>query len=83
MLSWVDAESWIVRKAKFWDLRGNPLKTSFIRDIRQVQGIWTAHRLEAQNHKTGHRTVFTFSNVDYGSCIHHDLFTKRALRRGL
>jgi outer membrane lipoprotein-sorting protein len=83
VVSWVDAEIWMVRKTDFWDVRGEPLKASFVRDIRQVQGIWTAHALEVRNHKTGHRTVFTFSDVDYGSNIDDDLFTERALRRGL
>jgi outer membrane lipoprotein-sorting protein len=80
---WVDTAIWMVRKTDFWDVRGEPLKSSFVRDIRQVQGIWTAHELEARNHKTGHRTVFTFSDVDYGSNIDDDLFTERALLRGL
>jgi outer membrane lipoprotein-sorting protein len=83
VITWVDTEIWIVRKTDFWDVRGEPLKTSFIRDIRQVQGIWTAHEIEARHHKTGHRTVFTFSDVDYGSNIDDDLFTERTLLRGL
>ncbi len=83
VLRWVDAEIWMVRKAKFWDIRGNALKTNHSRDIRQVQGIWTAHRAEVENHKTGHRTVFTFSDVEYQKRVNNDLFTERALRRGL
>jgi outer membrane lipoprotein-sorting protein len=83
VVSWVDTEIWMVRKTDFWDVRGEPLKSSFVRDIRPVQGIWTAHELEAHNHKTGHHTVFTFSDVDYGSKIDDDLFTERTLLRGL
>ena len=82
VVSWVDSEIWIARKSEFWDVRGNPLKTTRIKEIRPVQGIWTAHRLEVDNHKTGHKTIFIFSDVDYERGVGDDLFTERALRLG-
>lgn len=78
----VDPEIWMVRRSAFWDERGEPLKTTFVRDVRQVDGIWTPHEIEARNHQTGHRTVFTFSEVDYEAPVPEDLFTERALRTG-
>jgi len=83
VLQWVDGEIWMVRKSDFWDVRGNQLKTTHISDIRQVQGIWTGHKLEVENHKTGHKTIFTFSDVDYEGKVKDDIFTERALRRGI
>lgn len=83
VLQWVDADIWIVRKAEFWGNRGKLLKTITSSDIRQVQAIWTTHRLEVFNHKTKHQTIFTFSDVDYQSPVKNALFTKRTLRRGL
>lgn len=80
---WVDAKIWMVRKAEFTSLRNKPLKTIYTKEIKQVQGIWTAHLLEVENHKTGHTTKFSFSEVDYQTPISDDLFTERALRRGL
>ncbi len=80
---WIDAEIWMIRKAEFDSLRGKPLKTIYTREIKQVQEIWTAHLLEVKNHKTGHTTKFIFSEVDYQTPISDDLFTERALRRGL
>ncbi len=82
VISWVDAEISMTRKSVFWDPRGKILKTIVFKDIHQVQGIWTQHRIEVENHKTGHRTVFEFSDVDYESKVDDDLFTERALRRG-
>jgi len=83
VLQWVDADIWIVRKSKFWDIQGNLLKTTNIKDIRQIQGIWTVHRMEVVNHKTSHKTNFTFSNVNYETEVSDDSFTERSLRRGL
>lgn len=79
----VDDSIWIVRRSKIWDTQGNPLKTIQAGDIRQVQGIWTQHVLEAVNHKSGHRTRFTFSDVNYQDGIDDRLFTQDALKRGL
>jgi len=80
---WVDAKIWMVRKATFDNLRGKPLKTIYTQEIKQVQGIWSAHLLKVENHKTGHATKFIFSDIDYQEEISDDLFTERALRRGL
>jgi len=83
IVQWVDADIWMVRKAEYQDVRGNALKTIYTRDIRQVQDIWTSHRLQATNHKTGHKTLFTFSDVDYQSGVKDSLFSQRTLKRGM
>ena len=79
----VDSEIWMVRRAEMWDRKMQPLKTLHVSDIRQVQGIWTQHRLEVENHKTGHSTLFLFSDVDYRHKVDDKLFTQNGLRRGL
>lgn len=79
---WVDSEIWMVRKSEFWDVRMNPLKTMHVSDIRQVDGIWTVHKMEVKNTKSGHTTVFTFADVDYEADVPEDVFSERALRRG-
>ena len=78
----VDPEIWMVRRAEYWDVAGRHLKTSHQRDIRQVEGVWTPHRVDVTNHRTRHRTHFTYSEVQYGVELPDDLFTERALRRG-
>ncbi|MGR3219863.1 MAG: outer membrane lipoprotein-sorting protein [Candidatus Anammoxibacter sp.] len=79
---WVDVEIWMTRKSIMWDLKGNLLKTIKFSDIRNVQNIWTVHEMVAENHKTGHRTIFTFKDVDYKNTVEDSLFTEQALRRG-
>lgn len=79
----VDDNIWMVRRAQMWDVQGNPLKTVNFRDIRQVQGIWTQHELEVFNHKTGHRTRFIFSDVNYQDGVDDGVFSQDALKRGL
>ena len=78
----VDPEIWMSRKTDMWDVNGNELKTLHNEAIEEVQGIWTALKLTAVNHKTGHSSIFTFSDVDYESPVDDGMFEQRALRRG-
>lgn len=80
---WVDAQIWLVRKAQYWDVGGNLLKTTRISDVKQVQGIWTIHKLEAENHKTNHKTLIVFKNVNYQVNVPDNLFTEESLERGV
>jgi len=79
---WIDQESWLVVKANYWDIRNNRLKTLIADDIRNIDGIWTRHKMTMSNHKTGHTSEFVFSDVDYQSSVKDSLFTKRSLSRG-
>jgi len=83
VIQWVDKNIWMTRKSKFYGTRGKLLKTTLFKDIKQVDAIWTAHRLEVDNHKTGHKTVFIFSDIVYDKEVRDDFFTQRAIRRGL
>jgi outer membrane lipoprotein-sorting protein len=83
VLSWVDPQIWMLRRVDYWDRRGQLLKTIRFLDIRQVQEKWTAHRLEAENRQTGHRTILRFEKVEYAQTLEDGLFTIEALQRGL
>jgi len=80
---WVDAAVWMLRKANSWDTAGNHLKTVVISDFKKVQGIWTYHQIEVNNHKTKHQTIFRFSDIDYETPLDDAVFTKETLVNGL
>jgi hypothetical protein len=80
---WVDPGFWIARRVEYEDRAGRPKKSARLSEIRQVDGIWTVHRVEVENHRTRHRTVFVSSEVAYPEEIDADRFTERALRRGI
>ena len=82
-LNWVDQDSWIIVKGQLWDVNLNPLKDLYVGDIRQVDGYWTRHKLTLLNHKSGHKTEFTFSEVDYKEPVRDSLFSRQALTRGV
>ncbi len=78
----VDASNFMIVEAKFWDLKGNELKTLEISDIFQADGIWTRGKLGITNHSTGHKTRFQFTEADYATPLDDSLFTRQSLERG-
>ncbi len=79
----VDAETWLPMEIDFVDPEGEPLKTITIGSVRKIDGIWTALRIEARNHQTGHLTVFELSDVSYSRAVPERLFAPASLSRGL
>lgn len=80
--AWVDENTWLIVKSKYWDVNLNELKTLNFEEIRQVDGIWTRHLLTVMNHKTGHKTEWAMSDVDYSSDVRDQIFRRNALTRG-
>lgn len=79
----VDPGIWMSRSSDYWDVNGNYLKTIASPVIKQIDGIWTSLKITAVNHKTKHRSAFTFSNVDYTTDVPEKLFSQRSMTRGL
>jgi hydrophobe/amphiphile efflux-3 (HAE3) family protein len=79
----IDPEMWMPRLSDYWDTNGNHLKTIHTRTIERIDGIWTAMEIHVRNHKTGHRTLLTYGEVDYEASVPDRLFEQARLRRGL
>ena len=50
-------------------------------DIRNVQGVWTAHQIEMHDLKRNSRTILTIEKLAYNLPMKDDAFTLQALRR--
>ncbi len=79
----VDPKTWVVVRAQYWDTNQNPLKTTRLYDIAEIQGIMTSQRIVTENLKTGHKTEFLFENIQYNPALNDDVFTEQGLRQGL
>jgi outer membrane lipoprotein-sorting protein len=79
----IDQHILMPRSITYWDIAGNKLKTVEFMDIKEVQGIYTVHRIDAENFKTNHKTSFIFNNPDYQSELPDDLFNEQAMVRGI
>jgi outer membrane lipoprotein-sorting protein len=81
--AYVDPERWIQHKTDVWDVNGNHLKTVLWKDWELIDGIWVVRVMEATNHKSGHKTRFEFRGIDVQAPVPDEMFTERALRRGV
>ena len=79
----IDEQSWMPVRIDFVDLKSRDLKTIEVLEFEQIDGIWTARRVLAINHQTGHKTEFAFHDVKYHSKLNDDLFKSHTLSRGL
>jgi len=79
IVSWVDPNTWVRRRIQYFDTELEPLKTVAVRDVARVGNVWTARRIEATNHQTGHRSALSFSEIDTESPVDDEIFTTRTL----
>ncbi|MDJ0653559.1 MAG: outer membrane lipoprotein-sorting protein [Xanthomonadales bacterium] len=75
--------SWMPTRVEFFDLKKKPLKTIWVRQIEQINGIWTATEILARNHQTGHQTLFQLEDIRYPAELAAQLFDAQGLSRGL
>ncbi|HET9468349.1 MAG TPA: outer membrane lipoprotein-sorting protein, partial [Vicinamibacterales bacterium] len=64
------------------------IKTDVVRrlkysDFVQIQGIWTARRLEMNDLRRKSRTILTLDKLEYNVALKDDDFTLQALRNPL
>ena len=67
----------------FFDLKNEPLKTIWVKQIEQIDGIWTATEILARNHQTGHQTLFQLEDIRYPTGLAAKFFDAQGLSRGL
>lgn len=80
--AWVDQELFVHRKIVFFqDGQKEPYRLGRFTDIRIVDDLPTAFRMEMNNLKTGHRTEVTLEGIRYHTELPDDLFTQRSLER--
>ena len=82
ILAFIDPALWMPVQAEYWDEAGNPLKIVDIDRVERIDDIWTPLRFVAKNHKSGHTTVFDYSEVDYHVDLSRDVFSKRQMEKG-
>lgn len=77
----VDPSTWVVHEWRISDPKGKQLKTVTYGNFEQIDDIWIATTISATNHKTGHKTLFEFSNLDFSTKVSPADLDERALGR--
>jgi outer membrane lipoprotein-sorting protein len=80
---WVRKDIWMVVRADFYDRKGRFLKRMTIPKVKRIDGIWTATELHMDNKRKNHKTILLIEKVRYNTGIPDDMFTERAMVKGL
>ncbi len=78
---WIDRSNFIAVQAEFYDKAGTLWKKLETRDIKKVQGYWTAGEVEMRDVLKDSRTVMKTSSVEFDRDLPDDMFTERGLTR--
>lgn len=82
----VRQDNYMVVRAVHWVLNSKDLKYLDMKELEQIDGIWTPLSIEmtTKNGKTvEHKTVLQFDNVKYNQNLSEDMFTVQRLEKGL
>ena len=79
---WLGRTDQVAHKYEFLDQQGQLAKTLLLGDIRDVNGIPAAHKLEMRNERNGSHTLVELTALTYNSGLDDDVFTQRRLEKG-
>jgi outer membrane lipoprotein-sorting protein len=82
MKSWIVDETWVMRKAEFYDKKDELRKQLDTYDVELIDEIWTVKKMVMKDVKKKHQTEILVEDVEYNSGVPEENFTKRALQRG-
>ena len=84
---WISKSKRLPVQAKMWVTKGKKLKFVKFEELRQVSGIWVAHKLSAQTRrkdKVESTTLIEFPELSYDNAdVGPDMFTQRRVEQGL
>ncbi len=78
---WVRKDSFFVVRIDFYDKSGFFLKKLHSTDIKKIDGILTAMKMEMENVRKKQRTILEFENVKYNTGLKDSIFSERNLKR--
>lgn len=82
-VSWIRQDCLTAIYVEYYDKLNKLHRVLTISDVKEVQGLWTIHKMEMKNVQTEHSTIITVKNPKYNIKIDKTLFTVAKLEKGL
>ena len=73
-ISWIDKNSFIAVRIDFYDKKMRKVKEFFVKELKEIQRIWTATQTVMNDLKTRHRTDMTLVEIKYDQNIDDGMF---------
>ena len=83
---YIRKDNYVLTRAKFYLKKAKRIKYMDVRKLTQIDGIWVAMQTSMtskQGKKTLHKTILTNSDVEINTYIDDDMFSIRAIEKGL
>lgn len=84
--SWVRKDIFFQVKSKIWKDRGGKIKYYLASNIENIDGIWTAKKMQmitTKNEKRDHSSIFLIQDITYGSEVRDDIFIPDNMQRAI
>ncbi|MDQ6954470.1 MAG: outer membrane lipoprotein-sorting protein [Mariprofundaceae bacterium] len=82
MIQYIRKDNDFSIRSDYWDQAGRELKHLHVVKIKQVQGIWSAVKVEMRNVQSEHQTILELAAQQYNTGLKDRLFSQRTLKRG-
>jgi len=79
-------DNFVIIQALNYIKAGKKLKYMMVKDLKQIDGIWTVLEMQMitkKGKKMFHKTIFKFSDIKYNQALEESFFATRTLERGL
>jgi outer membrane lipoprotein-sorting protein len=83
---YIRKDNYVLTRAKFYLKKAKRIKYMDVHKLTQIDGIWVAMQTSMtskQGKKTLHKTILTNSDVEINTYIDDDMFSIRAIEKGL
>ncbi|MGE0408026.1 MAG: outer membrane lipoprotein-sorting protein [Amphiplicatus sp.] len=80
-IAWVDQDVFQVRKVEFYDRKAALLKTLWLEDYREYDGVWRSHKFRMVNHQSGKETDLVYGDFAFKTGFGPSDFTPAVLER--
>ena len=83
---WIRKDNYVQVQAKIWEEKQDRIKYFSAKDVKLIDGIWTATKLQmiaTRNGQKQHASVIDISDIKYNTDVSSDMFTTQAMERGI
>lgn len=85
-LLFIRQDIYYIVRAVLWESEGGYMKFLDVKNLQKIDGIWTTVEMvviRKLGKKTIHKTILQYQNVKYNQDISADLFSGRAMEKGI
>jgi hypothetical protein len=75
-------DSYVITAVDYYDRQDRLFKRLLVSDISNIDGIWTAGKMEMTNLRNKHSTIIEMSDIQFNIPLDDNLFTVTNLERG-